>query len=115
MVPLIESYRFGKIVIDGKAYQKDVIIFPEAVRPTWWRQQGHSLSIDDLKDVIAAQPKTLIVGLGAFGRMEMPTDTLVQLEAAGIEVVAKKTETACQIYNQRKDEGGVVAALHLTC
>ena len=42
-------------------------------------------------------------------------DTLAQIEAAGIEVLAKRTETACQVYNQRKDEGDVIAALHLTC
>jgi hypothetical protein len=113
-IPKIESYRFGKIVIDGKSYQKDVIIFPEGVRPNWWRQLGHSLSIADLEDVIATHPKALIVGLGAFSRMVIPAATLAQLEAVVIEVLASKTETACQIYNQHRDEGDIMAALHLT-
>jgi hypothetical protein len=113
--PTIESYRFGKIVIDGETYPKDVIIFPEGVKPNWWREQGHSLSMNDLKDVIAAQPKMLILGTGTFGRMQIPAETLSQIEEAGIEVCAEKTEKACQIYNQRKDEGNVIAALHLTC
>ena len=113
--PKIEYYRFGKIVIDGKSYQRDVIIYSEGVMPNWWREQGHSLSKMDLEDVIAAQPKTLIVGLGAFGRMKVPVETLAQIEEAGIEVLAHKTEKACQLYNQLEEEGGVVAALHLTC
>jgi hypothetical protein len=113
--PKIESYRFGKIVIDGETFQKDLVIFPDSVKPNWWREQGHSLSMDDLKDVIAARPKTLVLGTGTFGRMNIPTETLTELEAFGIEVIAHKTEKACQIYNQRKDEGNVVAALHLTC
>ena len=113
--PKIESYRFGKIVIDGESYQKDVIIFPEGVQPNWWRAQGHSLCMEDLKDVLAAQPKTLILGTGTFGRMNIPTETLAGIEAVGIQVLAHKTEKACKIYNQRKDDGGVIAALHLTC
>ena len=113
--PRIESYRFGKIVVDGEMYQKDLIIFPEGVTPNWWREQGHSLSMNDLEKVLAAQPKTLIVGTGSFRRMQIPTETLAGIKAAGIEVIAHKTEKACQIYNQRKDEGGVIAALHLTC
>ena len=113
--PQIDSYRFGKIAIDGETFQKDVVIFPEGVKPNWWREEGHALRIGDLKDVIASQPKTLIVGTGTFGRMQIPAETLIEIERAGIEVLALKTEKACQVYNQRKDEGGVIAALHLTC
>jgi hypothetical protein len=47
--------------------------------------------------------------------MKIPAETLIEIEKAGIEVLAHKTEKACQVYNQRKDEGGVIAALHLTC
>ncbi len=49
----IEHYSFGKIIINGKTYTSDVIIYPEKVDSSWWRKQGHSLYIDDLKDVIA--------------------------------------------------------------
>ena len=111
----IESYRFGKIIIAGKTYQKDIIIFPDRVHSNWWREQGHSLSMKDLEDVIAAQPKTLIVGTGTFGRMQIPADTLTQIEEAGIKMIAHKTEKACQVYNQCQEKGDVIAALHLTC
>ena len=114
-IPQIESYRFGKIVIDGDTYQKDVIIFPTHIASNWRRAEGHSLSIADLQAVIATQPKTLIVGTGTFGRMQIPSNTISELQTLGLEVIAHKTEKACQIYNQRKDEGNVIAALHLTC
>ena len=113
--PRIESYRFGKIVIDGTTFEKDVIIISKRVLPNWRREQGHSLNMNDLREVIAAQSKTLIVGTGTFGRMNIPAETLSALQALGIEVIAAKTEQACQLYNQRKDDGGVAAALHLTC
>jgi hypothetical protein len=113
--PKIEAYRFGKITIDGKSYNKDVIIFPDQVMPNWWRQEGHSLSLADLQDVLTAKPKVFIVGTGTFGRMQTPKDTLAELQSHGIEVITEKTEKACQIYNQRRSEGAVIAALHLTC
>ena len=39
----IDRYAFGNIVIDGKAYTKDVIIFPDRVYSPWWRKDGHFL------------------------------------------------------------------------
>jgi hypothetical protein len=113
--PIIESYRFGKITIDGDIYTKDVIIFPDQVRPNWWRQQGHSLSLEDLEEVLTAKPQVLIIGTGTFGRMQAPQETLEALKSQGIEVIIEKTEKACQVYNQRQSEGKIIAALHLTC
>ena len=36
--PQIESYSFGEVVIDGKRYRSDVIVFPDRVKPNWWRE-----------------------------------------------------------------------------
>ncbi|OQY18037.1 MAG: hypothetical protein B6I35_13630 [Anaerolineaceae bacterium 4572_32.2] len=44
----IESYRFGRIIIDGQTHSKDVIILPDRVIENWWRQEGHALHLDDL-------------------------------------------------------------------
>jgi hypothetical protein len=115
MPPRIESYRFGSIVVDGKTYTSDLIIFPERVAGSWWRQQGHSLAPDDLEEVVEAAPEVLIIGQGAVGRMEVPSDTLAYLEASGIKVIADQTGEACRLYNQMCDSRRVVAALHLTC
>jgi len=31
----ISDYRFGRIVIDGKTYTSDVIVYPDRVDPSW--------------------------------------------------------------------------------
>lgn len=36
----IAGYRFGRIDIDGRTYTSDVIITPERVIDSWWRQRG---------------------------------------------------------------------------
>ncbi|MBE0466287.1 MAG: hypothetical protein IBX71_03570 [Candidatus Desulforudis sp.] len=41
---IINDYRFGQIVIDGEKYTSDVIILPECIIASWWRQDGHSVA-----------------------------------------------------------------------
>lgn len=114
MSPTIEDYRFGRIRIDGQEYTKDVILFPDHVQPNWWRENGHSLVMEDLDTVLERQPKLLIVGRGAHGRMNIPEETLQVLRQRGIEVQAAETDRAVELY-RKKSGVNVVAALHLTC
>ena len=113
--PHIDSYRFGKIVINQQTFNKDVIIFPNQVFSPWWRQKGHVLHIDDLAAVFEAAPKNLVIGQGAYGRMAIPDETRQAIEAAGIKLFAASTKKACQTYNSIREHGDTVAALHLTC
>lgn len=112
----IDSYEFGKIIINGETYTTDVIILPDRVRDQWWRQQGHSLAIDDLKCIVDAKPTILIVGTGYMDGLRIPRVTHKYLANSNIEVIKKKTQEAVQLYNSlAKTEKNVVAALHLSC
>ncbi|MGC9336011.1 MAG: Mth938-like domain-containing protein [Anaerolineae bacterium] len=113
--PEIEAYRFGRIVVDGQAHTKDLIVLPDRVVTGWWRQQGHRLSVQDLDPVFQANPEVLIVGQGTFGRLTVPEETRHAVEARGIELIAQPTPRACDTYNQMRGERQVAAALHLTC
>ncbi len=113
--PKIESYRFGRIVIDGEAHDKDVIILPGRVIGGWWRKSGHVLHPEDLDAVFEAAPEMLIVGQGANGRMRVTRETEQALAAADIELVALDTDAAVERYNALREAGNVAAVLHLTC
>ncbi|HDL64334.1 MAG TPA: hypothetical protein ENH12_02985 [Proteobacteria bacterium] len=69
---MIENYHFGRIVIDGKTYTSDVIIFPDRIREEWWREDGHSLSLKDIEEVLTLRPDILIVGTGNASLMRVP-------------------------------------------
>ena len=113
---MIEDYGFGRIVIDGKTYRQDVIVFPDRVKPNWWRKEGHSLCLEDLKDVLEDPPEVLVVGTGYAGLMRVPREVREKLEEMGIRVVVEKTGKAYRTFNRLLSEGRrVVAALHLTC
>lgn len=112
----IDDYHFGSIIIDGETYVSDVLIFSDHIRSEWWRRQGHELHIDDLKCVMQAKPKILIVGTGYYGRLRILPATQQHITKAKIELITEKTTKACQLYNDYdKSKKEVVAALHLTC
>jgi hypothetical protein len=112
---MIDSYRFGSIVIDGNTYTSDVIIFPDRVQSDWRRREGHVVSAEDLKGVVTAGGGTLIIGTGSFGLVHVPPETLEYVRSKGFEVIVEKTSDACQTYNRLCAQGIVVAALHLAC
>jgi len=112
---MIDSYKFGNIVVDGDSYNSDVIIYPDRVDYKWWRKEGHLLQKDDLSDVINYEPEVLIVGTGDPGLMQVPEETIRFLKSKGIQLIVDNTENACKTYNELKKNKKVIAALHLTC
>jgi len=113
---MIEHYEFGHIRIDGKDYSADVIIYPDRVDSSWWRKQGHSLCLADLKGVLEASPEVLVIGCGAMNCVRIPEEVESELGKLGIQLVAEPTGEACETYNALLKQGKkVVAGLHLTC
>jgi hypothetical protein len=111
----IEHYSFGRITIDGNTYISDVIIYPDKVDPSWWRKEGHSLHIVDLKDVINLKPEVLIIGTGQSGMLIVPEETLSYLKGHNIEVYVARTGKAVELFNKIRDDKKTFAVLHLTC
>ena len=111
----IDHYSFGTIVIDGNTYTSDVIVYPDRVDSSWWRQEGHVLQKADLKDILAAKPDILIVGTGNSGLMNVPEGTLKFLESQNITVHIEKTGRAVELFNNQPSGKKVIGAFHLTC
>jgi hypothetical protein len=113
--PVIQSYRFGQMVVDGKAHARDLILLPERLVANWWRKDGHRLDIDDLQEVLSATPDVLVVGTGAYGLMKVPQETRQAIEDAGIRLRVARTGEAWQIYNDMCEGCPTAGAFHLTC
>jgi len=114
-VNLVDSYQFGVIVVSGKEYTSDVIIFPDRVRGNWWRKTGHQLCLDDIAEVITESPGVLVVGTGESGLMKVLPEVKESVDAQGIKLIVEATGKACPTYNQLCRSQKVIAALHLTC
>ncbi len=112
---IIDSYQFGQVIINGQKYSSDVIIFPDRVRDSWWRKQGHQLCLEDIAEVITENPEVLVVGTGASGLMKVLPEVEQATEARGIKLIVETTDKAVNIYNRLCRSQKVIAALHLTC
>ena len=111
----IDSYSFGKMVIEGKTFQSDLIIYPEKVDASWWREEGHLLQSGDLKTVLTASPEVLIIGTGYMGLMKVPDEIRKELFEKNIELYVEKSSRAVEIFNSINTKRKTVAAFHLTC
>ena len=111
----IDSYQFGEIVINGRKYSSDVLIFPDRIIDNWWRETGHELRPEDIGDVLKENPETLVIGSGTSGLMKVLPRVKEIALAQGIELIVETTDRACDTYNQLSRSQRLIAALHLTC
>ena len=112
---MIDSYAFGKIVVNGRTYTSDIIIFPDRVKGNWWRREGHRLHTEDIEEVVNEKPEVIIVGRGYSGLMEISREAADHLKAKGIELIAENTGKATELYNKLSKSRKIIAALHLAC
>ena len=110
---------FGVIEIDGKRYERDVVVdggrvhkrHKKASRPLRDRYGHTPLSV---LEPIPWPSRELIVGTGADG--SLPIDDAVAAEARrrGVDIVALPTDEACRRLS-RSDPETTAAILHVTC
>jgi hypothetical protein len=114
---MINTCAFGSMVIDGKRYTSDLIIFPDGgVKDSWWRKKGHRLTIDDIKGLIETRPEVIVAGTGDSGLMRPEKILEKYLLQEGIEFKHASNLEAVEIYNDlilKKKRVG--ACFHLTC
>ncbi len=113
----IDSYRFGRIRIDGADYEKDVLVLRDSVLSPWWRQAGgHVFAPEDLEPLITLAPEVVCLGTGYFGRVTVHEATVEAFRGGGSQVLVARTGRVVEEYNRLVHEGrDAAAALHLTC
>lgn len=111
----IEEYEYGRIVVDGREERRDLILTRSGIHPNWWRENGHSLTLDDLQAVLAEPPEILVVGTGTSGNMRPVPGLETELGSRGIQVEIMPTLEAVNRFNELLGVRNVAAALHLTC
>ncbi len=113
---MIESYRFGEMVVSGKSYHRDLKIINGRVVPDWWRREGHSLCLDDIRDILESDCEILVIGTGAYGVMKVPESVKQALEQRGLKVEIYPTAKAAERFNELfASKQKVAGAFHLTC
>lgn len=115
---MIEEYRFGSIIIDGKTYDHDVEVRWNGKVLKWWRKKGHVFALDDLKRALKEKPDIIILGTGAYGTAKVTNEVKKVLQDKGIKLIVDKTEEAVRTFNiimERSKEKKIIGLFHLTC
>ena len=112
----IESYKFGRIVIQGQTYTRDVKILEGRVVPHWWRESGHRVVLGDIRDLLRTAPEVIVFGMGKPGLMRLDPDVRDYLQREEIETIEQPTAQAMETINSLVQSGRRMAAgIHLTC
>ena len=112
----IDNCSFGTLVINGKTYTDDLIIYPDGkILKPWWRQRGHQLSMDDLQDLIHSSPEVIVLGTGVSGRVIPDKNLENDLAKLGIEFIAASNNEAIKLFNKLASDKRIGAGFHLTC
>jgi hypothetical protein len=110
----IDSYRHGRIEVDGKTYEQDIVIAGDRVQlcyQTYKRKKRLTRSY--IEHLLEFEPEILIIGLGAGSKLGLTKKAFALLEESGVEWHVRPTKSAVKLYNKLRREKNVVAVLHL--
>ncbi|MFP4484180.1 MAG: MTH938/NDUFAF3 family protein [Spirochaetaceae bacterium] len=112
----VDEYTFGRIVIDGKRYDNDVIIEKGVIRPRnkkpskkWKGEFGHT-PLSPAED-IPWSAGHLVVGTGAEGMLPIMEEVKEEAKRRGVTLASMPTEEAISCINDPDTN----LILHLTC
>lgn len=111
----VDAYEFGRIVISGKLFMRDVIVSADKIKERSCRS-SHLMDQDQLKEVLALNPRVIVIGTGESGVMKLEEGIEKSVKDQGIELIIAPTSMAVRSFNQLLEQGKkAVALLHLTC
>lgn len=120
MKPAIDGTAFGSITIEGKQFERDVIIrLDGAVKKRKKKLSkaiygtSHTLSLDEARYVYQEGAERLIIGAGQFGMVALSDEAAGFFARQGCRVDLLPTEQAINAWNSA--EGAAIGLFHVTC
>ena len=111
---------FGRIVIEGKTYDHDVVVYPSGKieKRRKWLSKGkhgtsHKLDPDELREYLKEEFDVLLVGTGAYGMLSLLPESRELVN--GREVIELPTGEAVEKFSELSGRERVLAVFHITC
>ena len=112
----IDACSFGTLVVNGKSYTDDLLIYPDGeITGPWWRKRGHQLSMDDMRELLDSSPEVIVAGTGVSGGMKPDEDLEKELSKLAITFIPLPNKEAIKAFNKLVTQKRVGACFHLTC
>ena len=119
--PRVIGLEWGRLEVEGGSGPfKDAKLWPGGAREWDWNETGTrhvpGVQLADVEELIGHGARTVVVGRGMHGRLEVPAETRDALARRGIELHAARTPEAVETYHRLREEAPAVGALlHTTC
>ncbi len=113
---MIDSYKFGEIIIKGEKFQNDIELDWDGDVKDWWREEGHFVSWEDVKGAFNKKPDYILIGAGTSERVRISSEVRERLEESSVDFLSGKTDLMVDKFNSLyKEEVKVIGLFHLTC
>ena len=117
---MIEDVRFGSIMIDGKKYEHDLVIYPSGKierrkKEISKKKHGtsHKFDPDELREYLKEEFDVLVVGTGIYGMLSLLPESRALVRDK--EIFEKPTPEAVRLFNKLKERKRVLGIFHITC
>jgi hypothetical protein len=119
-VAKIDEFTFGSIVIEGKKYHRDILIFADG---TVKKRKGgflmfgsYKIKRQELEELSQGQPETIIVGTGTNGAARIAPEAEGWAKEKDLSLLVQPSGDAVAKLNELAEQKKRVAALiHITC
>ncbi len=116
----IDKFSFGEIVIDGRKYRRDVVLFPDGTvkqrKGGFWIFGSHNIRREEIEELSKAGAKVIVIGTGTNSRAVLSKEARTYAEQARQELHTLPSRQAVSEFNQLLETGEKAAALiHITC
>ena len=116
----IDKLSFGSIVIDGKKYSQDVLIFADG---TVKKRRGgflifgsHNIKKEEIQELAQDAPQTIIIGTGTNGKARIAAEVANWAKEKNLNLLVQPSHEAVARLNELSEQGKkVVALIHITC
>ncbi len=104
----VTAYDQGGVEINTIRFEYSLLVMPETTPVSWPPVSFESLTVDDFRQIDAAQPEVVILGTGERQRFVHPKLT-APLTSRRVGVECMDNQAACRTYNILIAEGRKVA------
>jgi hypothetical protein len=119
--PRVTGLEWGRIEVEGRPEPyKDAKLWPGGSGAWDWNETGtrHAPGVQmaDVEELLERGARSVVIGRGMHGRLEVPAETRDALVQRGVEVHDALTPEAVETYHRLREEAPEVGALlHSTC
>ena len=116
----IDELIFGSIVVEGKKYRRDILLFADGTvkkrRGGFLMFGSHKIKKQELEELSQGQPEIIIVGTGTNGAAHIAPEAESWAKGKNLSLLVQPSYDAVTRLNELVEQKKKVAALmHITC